>query len=93
MTQKLEMLKGVLQKTIDESDAHFDYNVDWLSAVQDGLYSTDLSVVALEQWLAIWTLTDSHCLTGAEILYQEGVQFVADEWDNILSEDGEGEGL
>lgn len=83
MTQHLETLKTVLQKALNESDAQWDYNVDWLSAVKDGLYSTDLSVTALEQWIAIWTLTDPHCLTGAEMLYQEGVQFVADEWEMI----------
>ena len=75
----LNILKTKLQEALSESTEHRFFT----DAVEDGLYSTNLSVVALEQWINIWTQTDSHCMTEDEISYQEGVQFVADVWNKI----------
>lgn len=94
MTQKLEMLKGVLQRVLGVPDHEPEEAYHFKCALEDAIYSTVLdSKTALEQWMAIWILTDSHILTETEIEYQQGVQFVADEWNRILSEDNEGEGL
>lgn len=83
----LNTLKTNLQEYLNESteSGHFQ------SAIEDGRYSTDCGVTALEEWVAIWTQTDSHCLTESEMEYQLGVQFVSEQWDKIMSED-EGEG-
>ena len=75
----LQQLKERLQTVLNESTEHFFFN----EALSDGLYSTDLSVPALEQWIAIWTQTDSHCMTEDEITYQEGVAFVEEQWHGI----------
>jgi len=79
----LNTLKIKLQECLNESteSGHFQ------SAIEDGRYSTDCGVTALEQWIAIWTQTDSHCLTESEMEYQECVQFVADTWDKIKGEE------
>lgn len=79
----LEQLKEVLQKSLSSSVESEMFS----AAIADGLYSTDLSITALEQWLAIWTQTDSHVLTESEINYQEGVRFVSDEWDKLKGEE------
>lgn len=75
----LDTLQVKLQEVLNESrqSEHF------IEAISDGLYSTDLSVVALEEWLEIWTQTNPHCLAENENSYQEGVQFVADVWEEI----------
>ena len=75
----LHQLKERLQTVLNESAEP----IFFADALEDGLYSTDLSVVALEQWIAIWTQTDSHCMTEDEITYQEGVEFVEQEWHKI----------
>ncbi len=80
MTQPLEMLKTVLQKALNESTE----SIDFKSALEDATYSCTLdSVAALEQWVAIWTQTDSHLMTESEIQYQKGVKFVEDKWYQI----------
>lgn len=90
MTQHLETLKGILQKALTEPNDSEDYK----DAISNAIYSCQFeTTTALEQWLSIWTLTDHHLLTEDEIEYQEGVQFVAEQWDRVLSEDNEGEGL
>lgn len=75
----LNKLKIKLQECLNESTEsdHFQ------TAIEDGRYATDCGVTALEQWLAIWIQTDSHCLTETEMHYQEGVQFVSDTWQEI----------
>lgn len=75
----LQQLKERLQTVLNESTEH----IFFINALEDGLYSTDLSVTALEQWIAVWTQTDSHCMTEDEITYQEGVAFVEDQWHKI----------
>lgn len=75
----LQQLKERLQLALNESTEHLFF----VNALEDGLYSCDLSVTALEQWIAIWTQTDSHCMTEDEITYQEGVAFVESEWHKI----------
>ena len=79
----LTTLKIKLQEALSESTEHRFFT----DAVEDGLYSTDCGVTTLEQWIAILTQTDSHCMTEDEITYQEGVQFVADIWDKIKGEE------
>lgn len=84
MTQKLEMLKGVLQRVMGES-VEGDFYKEGLS---DGIYACQFDTsTALEEWILIWGGTASECMTETEVEYQQGVQFVADEWDKILSED------
>jgi hypothetical protein len=80
MTQHLNLLKSKLLTPIPVDKIKWNQKI---AAIQDGLYSCDLSVVALEQWISIWTQTDSHCLTEDEVEYQEGVKFVSDEWEII----------
>lgn len=91
MTHKLEMLKGVLVKTWRDGSR----NIDFREALDDGIYACSLSEAALNVLMHNWSVkqipTDK--LSDEDKQYQQGVQFVADEWDKILSEDGEGEGL
>ena len=79
----LETLKLFLQNTLAESQANHEYNTEWLTSIQDGIYSCDLSVIALEQWLAIWKTAPLHQLDSDEVFYQEGVMFVSEIWDEI----------
>lgn len=79
----LIILNDRLQNTLDDL-SDLDCHHQCLS---DAVYSCQLGTpTALEQWLAIWTQTDSHCLTETEMHYQEGVQFVADTWEEIKRE-------
>lgn len=81
MTQHLETLKGILQKALNSSTESDCYQ----EAVADGIYSCQFGTrTALEQWMNIW-LTGPHSYQ-----YTKGVQFVAEQWDRILSEDNEG---
>lgn len=79
----LETLKQSLQNTLAESQANHEYNTDWLTSIQDGIYSCGLSVIALEQWLAIWKTAPLHQLDSDEVFYQGGVMFVSEKWDEI----------
>ena len=83
MTQALETLKKSLKDALTEAQANCEYNMDWLGAVQDGLYSCDLSVIALEQWINIWKTAPLPQLDSDEVFYQEGVIFVVEKWDEI----------
>lgn len=91
MTQHLETLKGILQKALNSSTE----SEDFIEALTDGVYACDLnSVLSLETWLDTWNGSqdvDYLYGTGFSKQYQEGVQFVAEQWDRILSEGGEGE--
>lgn len=103
MTQKLEMLKSVLQRVLGEpSQNEWDGSVAYKQALSDAKYATNLSEIALTEWLTQWggplksieAFCDWYdCLETEEKQYFSGVQFVADEWDKILYEDDEGEGL
>lgn len=76
----LDLLKTQLQNALNESTE----TIDFKSALEDATYSCTLdSVTALEQWVAIWTQTDSHLMTESEIQYQHGVKFVEDKWHQI----------
>lgn len=79
----LETLKKSLQNALTEAQANCEFNHDWLTAIEDGLYSCGLSVIALEQWLAIWKTAPLHQLDSDEVFYQEGVKFVSGIWDEI----------
>ena len=79
----LETLKQSLQSTLAESQANHEYNTEWLTSIQDGIYSCDLSVIALEQWLAIWKTAPLHQIDSDELFYQEGVRLVSRKWDEI----------
>lgn len=89
MTQHLETLKGILQKVLNSSTEDEDYK----EALVDGVYACGLnSVLSLETWLSTWNGSqdvDYLYGTGFSKQYQEGVQFVAERWDKILSEDNE----
>ncbi len=88
MAQKLEMLKGVLQKVLGAGSEPTYFRI----AVEDALYACTLgSEAALLNWSQNWATDDSTSLPEDDAEYQEGVQFVADEWDKILSEGNEGE--
>lgn len=81
MTQKLEMLKGVLQKVLSNTE-----DGDFLEAIEDGIYSCQYETATpLEQWIRSWEVLDQPA-PKFDVRYQQGVQFVADEWDKILSE-------
>lgn len=76
----LDLLKTQLQNALNKSTE----TIDFKSALEDATYSCTLdSVTALEQWVAIWTQTDSHLMTESEIQYQHGVSFVEDKWHQI----------
>lgn len=81
MTQHLETLKGILQKALNESVEHKDF----IEGLEDCTYACSLGVTALTQHFDIWLTV---CPIDSE--YRKGVQFVAEQWDRILSED-EGE--
>ena len=77
MTNPLEILKTHLEKALDETSETEDFK----EALRDAINACNLnSVAALEQWLSVWTETDSHVLTENEIQYQQGVQFVEEKW-------------
>lgn len=76
----LDLLKTQLQSALNESTE----TIDFKSALEDATYSCTLdSVTALEQWVDIWTQTDSHLMTESEIQYQHGVKFVEEQWHKI----------
>lgn len=80
MTQHLEILKGILQKALNSSTESDCYQ----EALSDGIYACQLyTSTGLEQWMNIW-------LTGLlNYAYTKGVQFVAQEWENVLSQDNQ----
>jgi hypothetical protein len=83
MTHKLEMLKGVLQRVLGDGSR----NADFREALGDGIYSCQFETDSpLTQWFRAW-LTNEPCEQKEDLEYQHGVQFVADEWNKILSED------
>lgn len=87
MTQHIETLKGILQKALNSSVEGKDFK----DAISDAIYSCQFeTVVALECWLNSWSRPIVE-ITKDEIQYQQGVQFVAEQWDRILSESNEGE--
>lgn len=80
MTNPLEILKNHLEKSLDETSETEDFK----ESLRDAINACNLnSVAALEQWLSVWTETDSHVLTENEIEYQQGVQFVEEKWHTI----------
>lgn len=80
MTNPLEILKTQLEKALDETSETEDFK----DSLRDAINACNLnSVIALEQWLSVWTETDSHVLTENEIEYQQGVQFVEEKWHAI----------
>lgn len=86
MTQHLETLKGILQGVVSEPTFGIQYYYDFIEAVQDGIYSCQFETeIALEQWIQSWKIVDMS-LTGLEKQYQQGVQFVAEQWEQIKGE-------
>lgn len=85
MTQKLEVLKGVLQKVLGESVENNDY----LMALEDAQYACGLGHSALNTIFQAWCMmpNDEILACPHEIDYFRGCCFVADEWDQVLSED------
>lgn len=83
MTQPLETLKKSLQNALTQAQANCEYNMDWQYAINDGIYSCDLSVVGLEQWINIWKTAPLANLASDEMFYLDGVNFVAGIWDEI----------
>lgn len=83
MTQHLETLKEILQHEFTKTHMSEDY----VEAIADGIYSCQFeTVTALEEWIKTWT---KHIveITKSEKHYQRGVQFVAEQWDRVLSKD------
>lgn len=68
--------------------AETQHHQDFSEALRDCIYAGSLGETALKQHLKMWEDT-----TWNDIEYQQGVQFVAEQWDRILSEDNKGEGL
>lgn len=76
----IQSLKQILQEHLEvcqESEAYKE-------ALEDCIYSCDLSVIALEQHNACW-LWDGYYKGPNDIDYVRGVQFVNDQW-NIIKE-------
>lgn len=72
----LNTLKIKLQESLNES-------TDYMQAISDAQYACDLgSEAALSQWIKTWSYEADHL--PADLDYQEGVQFVADTWKNII---------
>lgn len=89
MTQHLETLKGILQKALSVSVEGEDFN----NSLHDAIYSCQFeTTTGLGEWIKIW-LSDDELTFSFDLNYQRGVQFVADQWDRVLSESNEGEGL
>ena len=83
MTQALETLKKSLQDALTQAQANGEYNLEWITAIEDGIYSCGLSVAALEQWINIWKTAPLTQLGNDEMFYQKGVMFVGEIWDEI----------
>lgn len=85
MTQHLETLKEILQKVLSGSVEHEDFK----EGLRDCIYACDLmSETALQQHIDIWLDVGQW-----DLEYVRGLQFVAEQWDKVLSEDNEGEVL
>lgn len=81
MTQHLERLKDVLLEVFSS-----DEDEDFLEAIEDGIYSCQYETATpLQQWIRCWTVFDQP-VPKFDMRYQQGVQFVAEQWDKILSE-------
>lgn len=89
MTQHLETLKGILQHEFTKTHMSRDY----VEALGDALYACSLGEAALNVLIYNWTHEDlkDEGLSPENFNYKKGVQFVAEQWDRILSEGNEGE--
>lgn len=77
----LDILKLKLQEALNESmeSEHF------IEAISDGVYSSQFeTATALEQWLKSWL--SEPCERYDDVAYQEGVQFVANLWEEIKTD-------
>lgn len=82
MTQQLETLKNVLQKTLNRID-----NEHFLEAVEDGIYSCQYETTTpLIQWINSWEVLDQDSSVFDE-QYQQGVQFVTEQWETIKGDE------
>lgn len=76
----LTTLKAQLEPFVNQKDLTEDFK----SAISDGLYAADLSQVALEQWIGLWTGQRSiECTTEADIEYCKGVRLVEQQWEKV----------
>lgn len=87
MTQHLETLKGILQKALNDDNQFEGYQL----ALSDAIYACSLSNIALETWMNPWLDHDDVEPYSNDYDYKQGVQFVAEQWDRVVSEDGKGE--
>ncbi len=89
MTQHLETLKGILQHEFTKTHTSRDY----VEAIGDAQYACTLGEAALNVLVYNWTHEDlkDEILSPEDVSYKKGVQFVAEQWDRVVSEDNEGE--
>lgn len=74
----LEVLKERLQKALND-DNEFE---GFIEAISDGLYATNLSEIALRQWILSWIDSPTSSYSYEED-YKKGVQFVEEQWHQI----------
>lgn len=78
----LTTLKTKLQEALNDDNQFEGFG----EAVSDGLYATNLSEIALRQWILSWVDSPTESYTYEDD-YKKGVQFVADMWDKIKGEE------
>lgn len=77
----LDLLKAHLQNALNDGSR----NADFREALGDGLYACSLGEAALDVLVFNWGagIEDSGELSDADIHYQQGVQFVEQQWHQI----------
>ena len=82
--EPLQSLKQILQEHLEVWQGRPDKSDDYKEALEDCIYSCDLSVIALEQHLDCWLTV---CPIDSK--YRNGVQFVNDQWNIIKEKENE----
>lgn len=80
----LNKLKELLQQEFTKTHTSQDY----VEALSDGLYSCQFDTsTALEQWIDIWSNPKYKDYELSRNGYSDGVRFVKNQWEIILSKD------
>lgn len=80
----LQSLKQILQEHLEVCQERSDKSEDYLAAIEDSIYGTDLSEIGIIEWCGHW-LKVSKTYNEEDTEYVRGVKFVNDQW-NIIKE-------